>query len=87
MTGDPNNITIVISSANLGGIAWMGWWLSGRFRKVEVSQRALLDQSAKEHREQLDKHEELDQRRHEENLRRFEKISVSLARMGSDNGT
>jgi hypothetical protein len=35
----------------------------------------------------LEDHEDKDQSRHEENLYRFEKISVALARLGSSNGT
>lgn len=32
-------------------------------------------------------HEDKDQERHEENLYRFEKIAVALAKLGSSNGT
>lgn len=35
----------------------------------------------------LSEHETKDINRHEENLHRFEKISVALARLGSTNGT
>jgi hypothetical protein len=35
----------------------------------------------------LSDHENKDQARHEENLYRFEKISVALARLGSTNGS
>lgn len=58
-------------------------WLIGKFK--------LLDSEIHINREtvskMLDSHESQDQRRHEENLYRFEKISVALARMGSTNGT
>lgn len=56
-------------------VAGLGWWLSGRFRSVENAQR-----------EMLDRHEELDQSRHEENLGRFAEIKVALARLGYKNG-
>lgn len=58
-------------------------WLVGSFRKLEHS--VLLTQ--KDFANILDHHETKDQTRHEENLYRFEKISVALARMGSTNGT
>lgn len=63
----------VVSCA--GAVAGLGWWLSGRFRKVEIGQRAILDA-----------HEDKDQERHEENLGRFAEIKVALARLGYKNG-
>jgi len=63
-------------SSSYATLACLVWWLSGRFSKIERNQREILES-----------HEELDQFRHEENLKRFERISVSLARLGSDNGT
>ena len=57
---------------SLVGIGGLGWWLSGRFRKTEER----LDKK-------LDDHEDQDARRHEENLSRFEKIHIALARMGN----
>jgi hypothetical protein len=56
-------------------VAALAWWLSGQFRKVEHAQAAMLG-----------KHEKEDQKRHEENLGRFETISVALARMGYRSG-
>ncbi len=56
-------------------IAGLGWWLSGRFRCIERAQSAALD-----------KHETEDERRHVENLKRFEKIAVALANLGHRNG-
>ena len=58
-----------------GTIGGLGWWLSGRFRRIEVSNATMLDT-----------HETKDQERHEENLERFSKISVALARLGYKNG-
>lgn len=49
--------------------------------------RADMKQSSSEYNGWLRNHEVMDQNRHEENLYRFEKISVALARMGSTNGT
>lgn len=55
--------------------AGLGWWFSGRFREVEHRQQTALDV-----------HEDRDQSRHEENLKRFEKVSVGLAKLGLKNG-
>ena len=59
----------------VGPIFGLGWWLSGRFRSVEVANAAALAEHDKE-----------DQRRHEENLERFRRTTVSLARLGDKNG-
>ena len=61
---------------SVASVAGLGWWLSGRFRSVENSQR-----------EMLATHEREDQRRHEENLERFKKNAVALARLGDRNGS
>jgi hypothetical protein len=58
-------------------------WLVDRFDKLSS---ALKDQAASTH-DWLTDHEEKDQRRHEENLYRFEKIAVALARLGSTHNT
>lgn len=58
-------------------------WLVDRFDKLSS---ALKDQAASTH-DWLTDHEEKDQRRHEENLYRFEKIAVALARLGSTHST
>lgn len=55
--------------AAVGGL---GWWLSNRFRASEELQRKALAA-----------HEEKDMERHEQNLERFETISVELATLGS----
>jgi hypothetical protein len=56
-------------------VATLGWWLSGRFVISEDKQQT-----------QLDRHEEKDQERHDQNLERFRVISVALARLGYTNG-
>jgi hypothetical protein len=53
-------------------------WLVDRFDKLSVS---IKEQGLWTHNWLTD-HEEKDQYRHEENLHRFEKIAVALARMG-----
>lgn len=58
-------------------------WLIQNFRDL----RAELNQSYEATKRWLDVHEDHDQQRHEENLHRFEKVSVALARLGSSNGT
>ena len=65
----------VAVGGSAGSAVGLGWWLSGQFRKVEKVQHAMLIA-----------HEDKDQERHEENLERFGKISVALARMGYKNG-
>lgn len=49
--------------------------------------RGDMKESANKYTTWLSEHENKDQNRHEENLYRFEKISVALARLGSTNGT
>lgn len=58
-------------------------WLVGKFAKVSDK----LDAQYLSFNNQMDGHEVKDQARHEENLHRFEKVSVALAKLGSDNGT
>lgn len=58
-------------------------WLMHSFSKLRETIRSQEEAT----REWLYDHEDKDQSRHEENLYRFEKISVALARMGSTNGT
>lgn len=65
-------------------------WLIGSFNRLEASVTATGMAATKVQSDlskMLDIHETKDQTRHEENLYRFEKISVSLARLGSPNGT
>lgn len=57
-------------------------WLSNRFKYYEDMIKT-IEKSAFI---QMKEHEESDQKRHEEALYRFEKISVALARLGSSNG-
>lgn len=61
---------MVAAGSCIASIACLAWWLAGRFRAVENIAR-----------ETLDAHEEKDQLRHEENLKRFGDISVRLAEM------
>lgn len=78
----------ITASAALSGLFFK--WLSGNFKRLEGSMDQL--KSFAQHRTEmtetlLNDHEDHDQQRHEENLHRFEKISVALARLGSKNGT
>lgn len=61
-------VSIVTGIASIGGL---GYWMAGRFRAIEHLADAALD-----------RHETKDQLRHEENLRRFESVSIALARLG-----
>lgn len=83
-------------------LAVFGWWLSGRFRQVEAVTAARIEALAKISIDQLQTHEERDQgrqeetmrkleqsadrgaARHEDNQKRFEMISVSLAKLGAN---
>lgn len=56
-------------------------WLINKFDKLSDS---IVD-LAKTHQKQIDEHEEKDQVRHEENLKRFETIAVALARVDATN--
>lgn len=65
-------------------------WLMNSFSRVRDDIRTNNQSMVKiqdDMSKMLDIHEAKDQTRHEENLYRFEKISVSLARLGSSNGT
>ena len=70
-------------TAVVGANAYFIRWLVKSFEGL----RADLKEQAKSYTDWLNAHEDLDQHRHEENLHRFEKISVALARLGSTNGT
>ena len=74
----------VESLVTIGGAAFssalsvsgLGWWLRGKFTQVDNnSQARWLD------------HEEKDQNRHEDNLKKFSGIAVALAQLGWRNGT
>lgn len=54
-----------------GSVFGLGWWLSGRFSRIEVA-----------YRNSLDEHEAKDQSRHEQNLERFQRINVMVAQLG-----
>lgn len=59
-------------------------WLIKSFSDLRDSIRGLsneVNNLSKEYRLLLDSHEEKDQYRHEENLKRFETIAVSLAKI------
>jgi hypothetical protein len=58
-------------------------WLVDRFDKLST---AIKDSNIRT-QDWLTDHEEKDLHRHEENLYRFEKIAVAIAKMGIPNGT
>lgn len=65
-------------------------WLTSSFKRLEegiklIGEGAIL--RTEKTVQALGEHEDHDQRRHEENLHRFERISVALAKLGSENGT
>lgn len=65
-------------------------WLIGSLKKLELriaDNGSIANKIQESLLQMIDRHEVKDQTRHEENLYRFEKISVALARMGSKNGS
>lgn len=80
----------IFSTITLGILTLYFKWLISSFKKLE---QAIADNGTTANQIQaslikmVDDHETKDQTRHEENLYRFERISVALARLGSDNGT
>lgn len=66
-------VTSIVGSA--AAVAGLGWWLSGRFRYIELGYNTAID-----------KHEEIDQTRHLQNLAAFESIRLALAKAGMWNG-
>jgi hypothetical protein len=65
-----------------GSVGLLGWWLSGRFRKTEEIARVAADKVEAKTEAMIEKHEIVDQGRHEENLKNFYDIKVRLARAG-----
>lgn len=65
-------------------------WLIYSFKELRTDiklQEVAVATIDKENKLMMKSHEEADQARHEDNLYRFEKIAVALARLGSSNGT
>lgn len=95
MSGDP---TVFLEWATrvggpVAGAMGLGWWLSGRFRNLEIAANTRFRELEKAGQDRLEKiveafrvsissHEALDQMRHEQNLAKFTDISVTLARAG-----
>lgn len=78
--------TLAAIGTPLGSAILLGWWLSGRFRKVETSASVRINALeaatslkieglAKISRDQLQAHEVRDQERHQENIDRFETMA------------
>lgn len=72
----------IIKASSPLAVAGLGWWLSGRFRKVEEAGNERLTKITDAFRSAIQDHERVDQKRHEENLGRFANIRVMLARAG-----
>jgi hypothetical protein len=65
-------IAVVTSIAgSVAAIGSLGYWLSGRFRYIERGYNTAID-----------RHEEIDQTRHLQNLAAFENIRLALAKAG-----
>ncbi len=61
---------ITVSFTVLTGLFGLGWWLKSQFSDV----KSVFYQ-------EIEKHEVTDQLRHDDNLRRFEKINISVAKL------
>lgn len=73
-------ITAAVITAAVGLNTMFFRWLVSSFRALSKDIQGLAALS----RKQLDDHEDKDQYRHEENLRRFEIIAVALARVDAN---
>lgn len=88
-----SDASVIASSAvtiGLGVVSLYFKWLISSFKELRLSVAVNADLARRVETNTavaLDRHEDMDQKRHEENLYRFEKISVALARLGSTNGT
>lgn len=83
-------IVSAITSVILAIFTFYFKWLIGSFKRLQqgiVDNGTIANKIQEALLRMIDNHEIKDQTRHEENLYRFEKISVALARLGSDNGT
>lgn len=76
-------ITAALMTIAFGVVTLYFRWLLGNFDRLEKSIKELNTTIAR----WLNTHEDLDQSRHEQNLGRFERISVALARIGKDEET
>jgi hypothetical protein len=59
----------------LGAVATLTWWLSAQFQKVK-------DEATRA----MHAHELVDEKRHEDNLERFSKLSSAVAGLSKPNG-
>lgn len=55
-------------------------WLVNSFNGLRTD----ITDLAKSHQKQIDEHEDKDQNRHEENLKRFETIAIALTRLDTN---
>lgn len=77
--------TLLAIAGPLASVAGLGWWLSGRFRKIETATSARIEKLAEISRSQLQSHEERDQERHQENIDRFETMADRAHQRHDDN--
>ena len=75
-------VTAVLST--LVTIGSLTWKLSGNMNKIAQAAKDTADTVAAAARISLAEHEDKDQERHEENLQRFQRIFVALAKLGSN---
>ena len=79
-------IAAVRELAAPGSVGILGWWLSGRFRRTETLAREAAEKVEEKTEEAIQRHEMVDQGRHEENIKNFGEIRIILARSGLNGG-
>ena len=85
-TVDPT-VRLIFDLGSPAAVWCLGWWLSGKFRAVEKAAQATAETVAAKAQAAIDSHELVDRTRHDENLRNFQRIFMTLARAKLINGT
>ena len=75
-------VTAVLST--LVTVGSLTWKLSSNMNRIAQTAKDTADTVAAAARVSLAEHEDKDQERHEENLQRFQRIFVALAKLGSN---
>lgn len=69
---------LFIDAGGPGAVAVLGWWLAGKFRKVEENARSYAEAIGDKAEAAIDRHEAIDQSRHEENLKNLKEINGTI---------
>ena len=74
------------AASSFAAVGCLGWWLSTQFRNVELKAAQVAEQLALKAEETMERHEIIDQRRHEEARDNTQKIFIALTQLGWRNG-